>query len=285
MARGYANNGEAVIYNFGPLAQVALQQAAQKKYENAQLDRQLAVDAGKLSPKGIRPQEIGKYMQSYNDLKTFSIRNRDALRSGRDPAAFQEYQDKLANLQATINESLAAKEREKEAITFGAKNHDKIDYDDYMKHLSAVKAPVGSPEYETAKTWDISQSLWNEAKTDLGKWATTFNQAVKPREVGIPETLPTGQVLNKKKMVREPEAIANFVGRSYDGGLYHIDKLYNKQFDTLADDHKAELEDYAGKYIPGFKVDSPRNLAIADNLYGQVEQDLGARIGGSPYKA
>lgn len=285
MAGGRYGNAEAVTFNFGPLAQAALQQAQVKRYENAQLDRQLAVDAAKLTPKGIRPQEIGKYMESYNDLKAFSIRNRDALRSGRDPQAFAQYQDKLASLQATISESVAAKEREKAALGFYAKNHGKINEDDFQSHLSSVKAPVGSPEYEATKGWDISQTLWNPAQFDGGKWATTFNAAVKPVERVTPENLPTGQVLNKKTSFRDPSAIANFVGKSYDSDLYHVQKLYNDQFENLADDHKQELENYAGKYIPGFKVDSPKNLAIADNLYGQVERDMGQTIGGSPYKS
>jgi hypothetical protein len=286
MARGYGGTGEAVVYNFGPLTQVALQQAAQKRAENLYLDRQIATEQAKLTPAGIRPQDVPIFLKQYQAVKDMSIRNRDAIRNpAKNPQAYQDYQNALGQLQATITESKGAKEMNKAAYGFYSKNAQKIDQDAFRAAAADFNAPIGTPEFERGKNYDITQAIWKPAQFDQGKWQTTFNAAVKPVERIATEELPTGQHRNTKTQYRDPAAIREFISQSYDNDLQHAKKFYDDQFEKMDDPHKQELEGYAKKYIPDFQINNGKDLAIAANMYGQVEKDMGQQVVGSPYKA
>lgn len=285
MARGYGN-AEATVFNFGPLTQVALQQAAQKRAENLYLDRQIATEQAKLTPAGIRPQDVPVFLKQYQAVKDMSIRNRDAIRNpAKNPQAYQDYQNALGQLQATIAESKGAKEMNKAAYGFYSKNAQKIDQDAFRAAAADFNAPIGTPEFERGKNYDITQAIWKPAQFDQGKWQTFLNAAVKPVDRISNEELPTGQHRNTKVQYKNPTAIANVVGQAYENDLQHAKKFYDDQFEKIDDPHKQELESYAQKYIPDFKINNGEDLAIADNMYGQVEKDMGEQVVGSPYKA
>lgn len=286
MARGYGGNGEAVQFQFGPLIQVALQQAAQKRAENLYLDRQIATEQAKLTPAGIRPQDVPVFLKQYQAVKDMSIRNRDAIRNpAKNPQAYQDYQNALGQLQATIAESKGAKEMNKAAYGFYSKNAQKIDQDAFRAAAADFNAPIGTPEFERGKNYDITQAIWKPAQFDQGKWQTFLNAAVKPVDRVLSEELPTGQHRNTKIQYKDPSAITNVVGQAYDNDLQHAKKFYDDQFEKMDDPHKQDLEGYVQKYIPDFKINNGKDLAIAANMYGQVEKDMGQTVVGSPYKA
>lgn len=285
MARGYGN-GEAVTFSFGPLISYQLQEAAQKRAENALLDRQVATDMAKLTPEGIRPQDMPQFLKQYNTLKDLSIRNRDAIRNpAKNPQAYQDFLDARAALQSTIAESKGAKEMNKTAYSFYSKNAGKIDQDEFRNAARLFNAPIGTPEFEKGKSYDITQAIFKPEQFDQNKWQLFLNNAVKPVEKVTTEELPTGQHKNIKVKYTDPIALQNVVSQAYDNDLQHAQKFYNSQFDKLDDGQKQELEGYVKKYIPDFEIKSGKDLAVAANIYGQVEKDMGETVTGSPWKS
>lgn len=286
MAGARYANSEAVSLNFGPLMQVAMQEAQYKRAENAYLDRQVATDLAKLKTDGIRPQDVPVFLKQYQNVKDLSIRNRDAIRNpARNPKAYQDYQDAVAQLQGTIAESKGAKEQNKMAYGFYSKNAGKIDQDQFRAAAADFNAPIGTPEFERGKNYDITQAIFKPSQFDQAKFQTFLNAAVKPVDRINSVELPTGQHRNTKVRYTDPNAIQNVVGQAYDNDLQHAKKFYDDQFAKVDPNQIAELETYANKYVPDFKINNGRDYAIAANMYGQVEKDMGETIGGSAWKS
>lgn len=278
--------GEAQVLNLAPYLNLYLQEQEQKNAENRAIDKQIADDLARYTPDGLRQQDVPQFLDQYQNLKNLSIQYRDAIRNpAKNPKAWSEYQSAKNRLTGLIAESKAAKENTKSLYDFRGRNYDKLDDDAFKSAMTLYNAPIGTPEHDQAKGFDQSQLVFKEATFDMPKWQTFLNAAVKPVDRIAEEPLSTGQRRQMKVRYTDPLALANVVGQSFDNNLVNSKKFYTSQFENASEGQLQELEDYTNRYIPDFKINNAKDFAVASNLYGQVEKDMGATTAGSPYLA
>lgn len=276
--------GEAQVFNLAPFYNQLVREQQLKKAENQAIDKQIADDLAKYTPDGLRQQDVQQFLNQYQNLKNLSIQYRDAIRNpAKNPKAWSEYQTAKSRLTGLIAESKAAKENTKSLYDFRAHNLDKLDDDAFKQAMGLYNAPIGSPEHNQAKNFDQSQLMFKEAKFDAPKWQSYISEAVKPVVRTSESPLSSGARTQKKVQYIDPLALSNIVAQSFDNDLVNSKKFYTTQFEKITDEDKAELESYATKYLPGFKINNPKDYAVAANLYGQVEKDMGTTTVGAPY--
>jgi hypothetical protein len=282
MAKGYYGNAEAVVFNQAPFFNFFQQQQQQKKIENQALDKQITDDLAKLTPTGMRQQDVDSFLKNYQNLKNLSIQYKDAIRNpAKNPKTWQEFQNEKNKLVGLIAESKAAKENTKALYDFRAKNLDKLDDDAFKQAMTLYNAPIGTPEHEQAKTFDQSQLIFKAPKMDLVKLYTPINQ-LKPEEVQEVEQLPSGQIRKVKSKQVSPGAVAQYMTMAYDTDLLNSRKGFDDMFNNTPPDQVAALETYAQKYYdPEFKITSPKDLAVASGLYGRVNKSVVEDLGGT----
>jgi hypothetical protein len=281
MAVGRYGTPEAVVLNQAPLMNFFLQQQQEKKAQAQLLDRQINEDMTKLSFDGARSQDYSTIRGGYDAFKNAAIQYKKALRDPkRRDAAEQEYLNSKAQLNALISQSKEAKERTKQIYDFYGKNRDQINEDEFRGSIGKLNAPIGTPQYEEAKQYDIGSIIFRPEQFDTNKWQDVIS-AVKPTEVTTPTTLPNGQIETRKKRVIDPMALSQVVAQAYEADYGRAKKFYNTQFSSLLPEDKQLYEDYARRYIPNFEIKTPKELAIAANMYGRIEQDLGRDIKGT----
>lgn len=286
MAQRAGGNAEAVVYDIAPFFNYFQRERQQKKLENQALDKQITDDLAKYTPEGLRQQDVPKFLNEYQNLKNLSLQYRDAIRNpAKNPKVWNEYQTAKTKLMGLIAESKAAKENTKALYDFRAHNLDKLDDDAFKQAMLLYNAPVGTPEFDQAKGFDQSQLVFKPEKFDIQKWQTLLSSAVKPVDKTSTQELPTGQTRISKIQRIDPLDLSATVSQAFEADLGNAKKYYTTQFQNVDEAQKAELEGYASQYLPGFKINDAKDFAVATNLYGQVERDMGSTIGGSPYLA
>lgn len=281
MAVGRYGSAEAVVVNLGPVAAYLAQQQQEKKAMQQQLDRQVNDDLSKLSLDGARSQDYSAIRQGYDAFKNAAIQYKKALRDPKHrDTAEQNYLNSKAQLNAMISQSKEAKDRTKQIYDFYAKNRDQINEDEFKSGVSLLNAPIGTPQFEQSRDYDISRIAFKPEQFQADKWQTIIG-SVKPQEVSMPTQLPNGQIVTEKKRMVDPRVLSTTISGLYDSDLGHGKKYWDTQFASLPPEDKQIYEEYLGKYLPGFEITNPKELAIAANMYGRVEQDLGRTITGS----
>ena len=276
--------GEAQVFNLGPFVNQYLREQQQQKLERQAIDKQISDDLAKYTPDGIRQQDVPQFLNQYQELKDLSLKYRDAIRNpAKNPAIWSEYQNAKSRLTGLIAQSKAAKENTKALYDFRSKNLDKLDDEAFKAAMLSYNSPIGTPEFDSVKDFDQSQLIFKAPRMDVAKLYAPINQ-MKPEEAQIIEPLPTGQFKKLKTLQRNPAAVAQYMSSAYDTDLLNAKKGFNDMFDNTPDEELMMLEDYAKKhYDPNFKIESPRDLAVASGLYGRVDRNESTDIGGSPY--
>lgn len=286
MAKGYYGNAEAVVFNQAPFFNYFQQQQQRKKLEQQAIDKQINDDLAKLTPEGMRPQDVDSFLKGYQELKDLSIRYRDAIRNpAKNPAQWREYQERKANLTGDVAESKGAKEAEKSFYDFYLKYRDDIDLDSYRATMKDYKAPIRTPEHERVKNFDLTQTLFKPEKFDQIKWQALMD-TVKADDIKITNELPTGQQNVRTLRKVNPTALASLVSGAFESDTLNAKKFYTHQFQNASPDDLEALEEYSRKHLdPNFAITSPKDYAIAANLYGKAERDLGSTVTGAPWKS
>ena len=278
--------GDAQVFNLAPYLNLYLQEQQQKKQESRAIDKQVADDLAKYTPDGLRQQDVPQFLNQYQNLKNLSIQYRDAIRNPtKNPQAWSEYQSAKNRLTGLIAESKAAKENTKSLYDFRAKNLDRLDDDAFKQAMNLYNAPLGSTEHEQARNFDQSQLVFKAPKMDLIKLYAPLSQ-LKPEETQVTEGLPTGQFRKVRTKQINPGAIAQYMSAAYDTDLLNAKRGFNDMFDNTPEEERLVLEDYARQYYdPNFKIETPKDLAVASGLFGRVKPSETQDIGGSPYLA
>lgn len=282
MAVGRYGNAEAVVLDTSQVANYLLRQQQEKKLMQQQLDRQVNDDLTKLSFDGARSQDYSTIRQGYDAFKNAAIQYKKALRDPKNrETAEQDYLNSKAQLNAMIGQSKEAKERTKQIYDFYAKNRDQINEDEFRSGIGLLNSPIGTPQFDQAKDYDISKVVFRPEQFQADKWENVINTAIKPQTITTPTKLANGQIEVQKKRMVDPRALSEVISGLYDSDLGHGKKYWDSQFTTLQPEDKSIYEDYMNKYLPGFEITTPKELAIAAKMYGRVEQDLGAQITGT----
>lgn len=284
MAKGYYGNAEAVVFNQAPFYNLFLREQQQKKLENQMVDKQISDDMAKLSPEGMRQQDMEPFLKGYQNLKNLAIQYKDAIRNpAKNPKVYQEYQNNKARLMGLVAESKAAKENTKSLYNFRSQNLDKLDDDAFKQAMVMYNAPIGTPEHDQTKNFDQSQLVFKAPKMDLAKVYGVLEQ-VKPEVSQTNEPLSTGQSRNIKTSQRNPQALAERMGLMYDSDTFNVKKGFNDLFNTMPQDQIGALEDYAkSNFDSDFQIKTPKDLAIASGLYGRADKNTATSVSGSPY--
>lgn len=282
MAVGRYGSPEAVVLDVSPVANYLLRQQQEKKLMQQQLDRQVNEDLSKLSLDGARPQDISVIRQRYDAFRDAAIQYKKALRDPKTrDTAEQNYINAKTQLNTLVAESKGAKEVDKQIYDFYGKNRDQINEDEFRKAIGLRKFAIGTPEYNQAKDYDMSSIAFKPEQFQADKWENVINTAIKPQTVTTPTKLPNGQIEVQKKRMVDPRALSEVISGLYDSDLGHGKKYWDSQFGALQPEDKSIYEDYMNKYLPGFEITTPKELAIAAKMYGRIEQDLGAQITGT----
>lgn len=281
MATGRYGTPEAVVLDFSPVTAYLAQQQQIRQAAQQQLDKQINEDLTKLNFDGARTQDYSAIRSGYDAFKNSAIKYKKAL---KDPklrdAAEQEYLNSKANLNNIVAQSKEAKERTKSIYEFYAKNRDEINYDEFKSSIAMLNSPIGSPQYEQGRNYDISSVIFKPEQFDANKWQNLVDN-IKPREVSSPKTLANGQILTSKKKMYDPIALQQIITQGYNADYGNAKKFYDRQFKTLDPNDKVIYEEYAQKYIPNFVINTAEDLAVASNIYGRIEQDMGSDIKGT----
>jgi hypothetical protein len=286
MPRG---NGEAVVFNQSPIISMLLRDQQEKQLKSQYLDKTIQADMSKLSPDGIRPDDIPAYTKAYQGMQDAGMKYRALASSTKNPmekaAAYNDFQQSLVGVRNLINESKSAKERYKSAVGFYGTNHDKIDADAFTAGLNDLRAPIGTAEYERGRNFDATSAIFNPKTFETQKWQMLLN-TVKPVDKITAREIGTGQQDVSKIKYTDPNALATVAGQGFDSDYGHSKKFYTTQLEHASADEIQSLEGYAQKHLaPNFKIQSPRDYAIANALYGNVEKDMGRELKGSPWKS
>lgn len=280
MGGGRYGNPEAVVLDFSPVTTYLAQQQQIRQAQQQQLDRQVNEDLTKLSFDGARTQDYSAIRSGYDTFKNAAIQYKKSLSDPRlRDRAEQDYLNSKANLNNLIAQSKEAKERTKGIYDFYAKNREQINDDEFKKGISLLNSPIGTQEYENSKGYDISSIIFKPEQFESAKWQPIIN-SVKPVEVSSAKELANGQILTQKKRVINPQAFAQTVEGLYNSDLGHGKKYWDDQFNTVPPEEKEVYEEYLDKYIPGFQIKEPKDLAVASYAYGRLEQDMGEDLKG-----
>jgi hypothetical protein len=280
MALGRYGSPEAVVLDLSGVAAMFQQQQQQRKLNQQLVDKQVNEDLSKLSLDGVRPQDYQVIRQKYDQYKDAAINYKKALRDPRTrDQAEQSYINSKTDLSTAIGRSKSRKETAKGVIDFWGKNRDQIDADAFAKTKALIDAPLGSKEFDEADNIDISNLVFKPEKYDPKKIADLVG-SIKPVENNVTTQLPNGQFSYSKSKVLPAGTISAIVGQAYDTDYENTKKYYDTQFQTLPEEDRAIYEDYAKRYIPDFSIQSPKDLAIAENMYGRVELGLDKGIKG-----
>lgn len=286
MAKGYYGNAEAVVYNLGQYADYFARQRQQKKMEEQALDKQINADLAKLSADGMRQQDVDGFLKNYQTLKNMSIQFRDAIRNpAQNPKAWQAYQNQKNELMSLIADSKAAKENTKALYDFRAKNFDKLDDDEFKRTMLLYNAPIGTAEHEGVRNFDQSQLVFKPERFDQQGWQKLID-TIKPVQRKSSTELPTGQQQVTTVSNTDPRALSTLVGDAFDNDYLHSRKFYTNQYEQASPEQISGLEEYARKYYdPNFTIATPKDFAVAANLYGRVERDMGSTVSGSAWRS
>lgn len=290
MARGYGvGSGEAVLLNSSPILGMLLRDQQEKKQQAAYLEKTIHDDMSKLSSDGIRPDDIPGYTKAYEGMQNAGMKYRMLAGSTKSPlekaAAYQDFQQSQQQLKNFINESKGAKEKYKANVGFYGTNHDKIDANAFMAGMNDQRAPVGTPEYERGRNFDAMSAIFNPKSFEAQKWQTMLNTVKSDNKVEAKE-LATGQQDVRTTRVIDADALATVAGQGFDSDYGHAKKFFTLQLEQAPAEEIRNLEGYTQKHLdPNFKIESPRDYAIANALYGRVEKDLGHAPKGSAWKA
>jgi len=281
MAVGRYGSAEAVVLPLNGVLAMFQQQQQERRLLQQQLDKQVNEDLSKLSFDGVRPNDYPIIRQKYDAYKDAAIRYKKSLRDPktRDQAE-RDYINSKSDLNAFIGQSKSAKEQKKGIIEFWGKNRENIDPTEFAKINSLLDAPVGSPEYEQAKNIDISNLVFKPEKYDPKKIGDLI-ATIKPVETKTATPLANGQISYVNKKIVPPTAISTIIGNAYDNDYENTKKYYDAQFSILPEEDKSIYETYAAQYIPGFKIETPKDLAIAQNMYGRVDQGIEQGVKGT----
>lgn len=177
--------GGAVVADFTPYLNLALQQKA-KEEAKAAAGQKLYQDMMKdPNPKGIRQQDTDGFYKRTNDWRTFGIENKEALKNPASDGgkALLEFRKKAAEIAGYINSSVNAKEKENQlAPSFANPEISRRMTPTFMKTYGQFQKPIdagGGGDFnmegafgakpldveKTIKTITLGQQL---NKTDLG---------------------------------------------------------------------------------------------------------------------
>lgn len=275
MAKGHYGNAEAVVLNPQPFVNFFLRQQQQKRLDKQALDKQINDDLTKLSPDGMRQQDVDPFLRQYQNLKNLSIEYRDAIRNpAQNPKAWRDYQNNKSQLMGTIAKSKSRKEGKKALIDFYNKNHDKIDTDTFRQAMNKYDAPVGTPEFDEMEDFDPTDTLFKAPQMDLNKLYTPINQ-LKPEESQEIQQLPNGQVRKIRTKQINPGAVAQYMSMAYGSDSNNAKKYFDDLYNTIPTERLTQLEDYAQQHFdPEFTVKSPEDLAVASGIYGRVNKNV-----------
>src|SRR5881628_526642 len=171
MTQRLGGNAEAQVFNLAPVFGFLQRQQQIKLLQDRTLDKQISDDLAKYKPDGMRPQDVDQFLNKYQNLKNMSINYREAIKNpAQNPKAWQAFQDERARLMGLVAESKAAKENEKSLTTFYANHRDKIDDDAFKQTWSLYKSPLGTPEHESVKDFDLTKLTFNPANFNQQKW-------------------------------------------------------------------------------------------------------------------
>ncbi len=270
-------NPEAVVLDLSGVAAMFQQQQQQKRLVQQQLDKQINDDLSKLSFEGVRPQDYQAIRQRYDAYRDAAINYKKALRDPRmRDQAEQEYINSKSELNTAVGKSKSRKEAVKGVIDFWGKNRDQIDPTEFAKTKSLLDAPLGTKEFDDADGIDVTSLVFKPDQYDPKKLSDLIG-TIKPVENNVTTQLPNGQFSYVNKKIIPPNTLAGLVGDAYENDYANTKKYFDSKFNTLPPEERSIYEDYAKQYIPDFAINSPKDLAIAQNMYGRL--DVGSEQG------
>lgn len=282
------------IYTFGqvqldtqPLAQLQGRLIAKKQAEEEALNKYFTDASGKLTPTGMRQQDVAEFLKKKDELMREGIAKKAEI--SRGGLAKQEFNSKLSQLFADIDKSKQVGKLEYDL--FKAKQEGKLNKKDYPK-LDAIKYSIYNPshykDFNTKTSYSFDDFSPAIKLPDAAKQASFYNavsQDLKPKEKEY-EKDDKGKIIYTPGMPGSFKKIAKFTERysddqikgmadkasqftKFDDGFY---KLFQSYLDDAADATKnkmpispefKELNDLYTKFYPGDIMDEPEEVAKA----------------------
>lgn len=271
----YQNYGEAVVLPTMGATNAILQSIQRRKQEEALTQKQIADNLATYDPNKIRDEDLPGFYDRYSKLKDLSMRYKDALRNpAKNIEQLRQLDQARNDLGAYIVKSKARKDFQAKADALYTGHAKDLNMDDFLAKRKLLSLPIDDPNSDKAPA-DITDFKLNTGDLNMQKfYAPVYKDnplsTKKSQSIG-----PNGEILTKVQRVRDIEGTLRSISSLYDNDHSNAQKGFEQIFEQMPDQERASLTNSMQSIIPGFKVDSPKNLAIANGMIGKMLLDGG----------
>lgn len=276
MPRNYQNYGEAVVLPTQGVTNMFLQQMERNKLHEQQLNKQIQDNMATYDPNKVRDQDLDGFYKRWQNVKDLSMKYRDAYKNPRGNVdKIRELDAAKNDLMAYINKSKGAKDFQKQVDDLYVKHPDKVNLEDFVSKRNLVSTPLDSPEYDKVQGMNITDFQFNAAKFDPAKfYAPVYKN--NPLSIQSAQNIgPNGEILTSKRRIRDLNGTLNDISLGYDADYQGAKKGFDVLFKQSTPEDKAALTKVMQNVIPGFEINTPKDLAIATGMAGKMQVNMG----------